>query len=143
MRINIYLEKDERNRLEKIKNRYHLSYSTIARLIVESYYPWINEQLEEHYIYEKKGYKTSIKPKKSIIVNKPSIVYTNAIKIFLKKDLKKYVDEKAFDQIQNRLYQNFEKEFDVDWNGAYMSHIIPKFIKTNKEYVKKLLESQD
>ena len=142
-RINIYLEKNERCKLDKIKNRYHLSYSTISRIIVEWYYKLIPEQLEECYIYGKKGYKTSIKPRHTgMQINKPSFVYTNALKIFLNKDMKKYVSQDMYDKVQNHIYQSFENEWDADWNGSYMNRMIPKFIKNNKEYVKKILENE-
>ena len=138
MRINIYLEKQEKKKLLEIKEKYHLSISTIARIVTSVYYLMIPNDLEEQYIYGKTGYKTSIKPRKiGLDIKKLSLVYTNSLKIFCKGDLKNYVDQKKYEKSQNMIYKQFDEEWDEDWNGSVLQRNMPKYIKQNREYYKK------
>ena len=143
MRINIYLEKLEKKKLCDLKEKYHLSFSTIGRIITETYYLMIPNELEESYIYGRTGYKTSIRPKKmGIDVKKVSVVYTNAIKMFLKGDIKKYISKEKYEKSNNMIYTRFQNEYDEDWNGNKLHRLFPKYIKQNPEYYRKLIENE-
>lgn len=139
-RVNIYLEAVEMKQLLKLKEKYHLSISTIANIIARVYMLLIPVELQDHYIYGRTGKKTSIKPRQlGIQATKLSVLYTNVLKMFLKKDIKKFVDEKTYEKTQNMIYKEFEETWDDDWNGSLMQRLMPKYMKQNKEYYKKVL----
>ena len=149
-RINIYLNGKEKKKINDLKNKYHLSYSTIANIITGVFYSCkeLQADLKDHYIYEDKtSTKTSIKPSrnKQIQYNyeKPAMIYTNALKIFLNEDLKKYIaNEKRRNQINNMIYSQFQNTYDDNWDGNRFCRQMPRFIRNNKEYIKKILENE-
>ena len=101
----------------------------------------------ETYIY-KNGKKTSIKtPKmfeKDSLFEKQkykSRYTTNVIKIYLKKDIKKYVnDPKLIEQYWNECNEKMTKTYDEFWD--YNKHIRyqRRMIRENKEYFRKALD---
>lgn len=143
MRINIYLEATEKKQLIKMKEKYHLSISTIADIIANVYYLIIPVELEEHYMYGRTGRKTSIKPREmGIKVRKKSVVYTNVLKLFLKGEIKKFADQKTYEISQNMIYKKFNETNDEDWNGSLLHRQLPKYIRQNPEYYRKILEGE-
>lgn len=149
-RLNIYLNGKERKKLNDLKNKYHLSYSTMANIITGVFYSCIELQshLKDHYLYEDKtSTKTSIKPSKEKQITydfeKPTMVFTNALKIFLNDDLKKYIeDERKRNKLLNMIYSQFQNTYDENWDGNTFCRQMPKFIRNNKDYIKKILESE-
>lgn len=144
-RLTIYLDKKDKKQLNELKEKYHLSYSTIARIITSWMYTAMGESLEQEYIYGKDGmYKTSIRPSSNkgniAPAKKPSLAYTNSIKIFLKKDIKKYLNEKKTEKLLNGIYRDLQNEYDENWNGNSYTRSFVRFVKQNKNYVKKLME---
>lgn len=149
LRLNIYLTPKDKNELTKIKYKYHLSYSTIARLVGEVMTCYMNNAvsiLNESYLYENDvgQCRTSIKPRKMIgqelKVKAPTIFYTNVLKIFARNEEEKYLDIKSLSKYQKELIKAFETEKDDNWNGNEWQRRLPKMIKQNKDYYKKLLE---
>lgn len=142
-RINIYLEAVEKKQLIKIKEKYHLSISTIADIIANVYMLIIPVELEEHYMYGRTGRKTSIKPREmGIRIRKKSVVYTNVLKLFLKGEIKKFVDQKTYEKTQNMIYKKFEETYDEDWNGSLLHRLLPKYIRQSPDYYKRILEDE-
>lgn len=154
-RLNIYLTYTDKKKLTELKNKYHLSYSTIASIIAkEMYNNGITpvETLCDHYFYEDdKSSKTCIKPKfsnelerQSYIqqIGKMTMYYTNVIKLFIRNELNKHTpwEQKQIDRITSRIYNEMQNTFDPNWDGNEFNRRMPKIIKANKEYYKKLLE---
>ena len=153
LRLNIYLTNEDKKQLSILKYKYHLSYSTIARLIAETLFsPQMKASLNETYIYtEDKGQtRTSIKPRKWTTLDQdkwitaPTIFYTNVLKLYLRNDLlnKRIVDKEEYPKFNKQLYKKFETEKDENWNGNEWQRKLPKFIKQNKEYYRKLLNEE-
>lgn len=153
LRLNIYLTSDDKKKLSILKYQYHLSFSTLARIIAENIISLKNKaSLNETYIYQNdKGQtRTSIKPRKwqnlhqENWITAPTIFYTNVLKLYLRNDLvnKKIVEDEDLPKINKHLYKCFEKEKDDNWNGNEWQRRLPKMIKQNKEYYKKLLEGE-
>lgn len=154
--LNVYLTNADRKELTKIKEKYHLSYSTIASIIVGELVRGSWDKLWDHYIYkEEKSTKTSIKPRNynnpdsNVICEfkdgrkiKTTLIYTNAIKTFTHNEIAKNlgIDEKEAEKRRSRIFNAFSNTYDPNWNGNQLSRFIPKFIRQNKAYVKKVLE---
>lgn len=150
-RINIYIEMKDKKKLDEIKYKYHLSYSTIANIIVYNYIhmdiateTFNYKTLQEKYIYGKKGTKTSIKPKTSYAeITKKSILFTNCLKIFIENDLEKYLsNEKKREKARNRIYADFQNRYEENWDGNRFQRIMPRIIKQNRQYYKRILENE-
>lgn len=151
VRLNIYLTHEDKQILNQIKYKYQLSYSTIARLIAENL---INaagtKELDGIYLYpnDKGQTKTSIKPRKfkgfEALVEHPTIFYTNAIKIYTRNDVEKklFLKETKYKKFLKDLERAFKEEKDPNWNGNEWQRRLPKLIKQNREYYKKILESE-
>ncbi len=151
VRLNIYLTYEDKKKLNEIKFKYQLSYSTIARLLgecIDSYANNTPKLLNERYLFtEDKGQtKTSIKPRKRIgyenFVKTPTIYYTNAIKLYTREKLREYMTDKNYSKFQKELEKAFKEEKDPNWNGNEWQRRIPRLIRQNKEYYKKILESE-
>ena len=110
MKINIYLSEEHKEKLNTISNKYRLSMSTIADILIcTTYYVYLhysknkveNEKILKEYIIKEGLKKTSIKPKSykneslynKAIENK-SIFTTNSLIIYLDRLANKYFDEK-------------------------------------------------
>lgn len=150
-RINVYLNGIDRKILNEIRDKYHLSYSTIANIIMDKIVYGNNARiLSDHYIYEKdNSTKTSIKPRhasKETYFGSGewpiTMMFTNGIKLFTRNEMTKYlgIDEKEQAKIKSQIYNEFQNTYDPNWNGNEWNRRIPKLIKANKEYYKKLLE---
>lgn len=147
--INIYLDPKEKKQLTELKDKYHLSFSTMANIIANIYYEILSNSLEETYLYntdtteriDKKlglmAKKTSIKPRDANKYRDKTKLYTNAILMFLKKD-KKYLGD-HFEKCNNKIYAEFQNTYDPNWNGNQLSRFIPRFIKQNPDYIQKLI----
>lgn len=151
VRLNIYLTYEDKQILNQIKYKYQLSYSTIARLIAENLINVAGTvQLDGIYMYpnDKGQTKTSIKPRKFIgfeaIVKHPTIFYTNVIKVYTRSDVEKrlFLKETKYKKFLKELEKSFKEEKDPNWNGNEWQRRLPKLIKQNREYYKKILESE-
>lgn len=141
-KINIYIDNKTKKRLDDIKYKYHLSYSTIINIITEKYYMVIPAILEEKYIYDKQGNKTSIKPRKQEY-KKPSLVMTNALMIFINKDLEKFLQDKRLrEKVNNFIYDDLQNTYEDNWDGNRFNRIMPKLLKNNRDYYKRILENE-
>lgn len=147
-RINVYLTYEERKKLTDLKNKYHVSFSTIADKIAEIYWIGTTTTFREKYLYQEKGIKTSIKPKFSNFENNVidqsstlSIYYTNVIKTFLNKDFSKWTgkDIKEQQKRESQVHNLLKNTWDENWDGNDFCKKFPRFIKANPKYTKKLL----
>ena len=143
-RINVNLTALDHKKLHEIKEKYHLSYSTIANILI-NWYAFIVPKDEYIYKDNDKERKTSIKPRT------PSTqkVYTNVIKLFTRNGLRDYIlkqegkpedKQKIYDKIMDGIYKQFKETYDENWNGNQQTRSFAKFIKKNPEYVKRLLD---
>lgn len=135
--VNIYITTTDRKRLEELKWKYHVSYSTIANTCVMKLAKCIGNQCG--YLYEEKGYKTSIKCKLEWELENISQLYTNCLKIFLKDEINKYVKEDN-GKIKSSILNELNNTWEENWNGNYFNRLMPRLVKKNKSYYKKLLE---
>lgn len=150
VRLNIYLTNEDKQILNQIKYKYQLSYSTIARLIGENLLSVINDvkELDAFYMYpnDKGQTKTSIKPRKfkgfEVWVIHPTIFYTNVIKLFTRNNVEKklFLKESKYKKFQKDLEKAFKEEKDPNWNGNEWQRRMPRLIKQNKPYYRKLLD---
>lgn len=143
-RINIYIDNKDKKRLNELKNKYHLSYSTIVNIIAEKYYMILSTKLQDCYLYGKENtYKTSIKPRGQERYEHPSFLYTNATRIFTKNELSEYVQDKTLIQkVNNFIYEEFDKTWDENWDGNHLQRSMPKIIKQNREYYRRILDEE-
>ena len=141
-RINIYLTPLEKKKMNDLKNKYHISFSTIARIVSEKTCMLINaNELEEQYTEGKEGLKTSIKPNNIKTWRKPSFIYTNTLKIFLNDKYEKYIKDKTkINKMKNFIYNEMQNTYEENWDGNRLNRIMPKLIKHNKNYYRRLLE---
>lgn len=152
-RLNIYLTPQDRKKLNEIKFKYHLSYSTIANIILIPMLVVMGKEYTNKYIYQKDegSQKTSIKPRQD---NYSTIVYTNALKLFCRNEYRKFLQdhnerkltekeqEKLYQDINNQIYKLFQDTYDPNWDGNELQRRMPKLIKANRQYYKKLLEDE-
>lgn len=146
--INIYLNKEDRKQMDLIKNKYQLSLTTIVDILCfETYHTFLQyaplqlDVLTDSYMYSK-GAKTSIKKPhvmsdKEIFKNQKhkSRFATNVLMIYLKKDIKKYVEyPNAAQEYWNRINNKMNNTKDEWW--GYNQHIRyeRRSLKENREY---------
>lgn len=146
IRLNIYLTVKDRKKMMEIKEKYHLSWSTIGNILTENIFMAMakkNIDIRNHYLYENDANisKTSIKPRNEYGYS--SMTYTNAIKVFCRDDLKNYMTDEETNKLKSKIYNEFQNTYDENWNGNQLSRFIPKFFKQNKSYSKKLLGLED
>lgn len=124
-----------------LKNKYHISFSTIANIVCEKTCMLINDrELQEQYTEGKEGIKTSIKPKYDKYI-KNSFIYTNVLKIFLNDKYEKYINDKTkINKMKNFIYNEMQNTYEENWDGNRLNRLMPKLIKHNKTYYRKLLE---
>lgn len=166
-RLNIYLSYQDRKILNEIRDKYHISYSTIAKVIFRHLV--INKNGKygfkiwaDHYYFEDdNSTKTSIKPRLYGETEKEfwdtltasdgwksggtCMMFTNVIKAFTRKDIARITGwtEKEIQKITSQIYNQFQQEYDPNWNGNAFAHQFTKFVKQNPEYTKKILGQGD
>lgn len=145
--INIYINKKDRHRILKMKQKYCLSLSTICDQIIFPIWKAIDtqeamEKFTKTYLYKTDfKEKTSIKPKKTDNFKISPKIYTNAIKMFINNDYSLVIKDKdRINRLRSELDTILNKTFDEYWNFNEISRTQIKFIKENKSYVRKLLE---
>lgn len=152
-RINIYLTKQEREQAKKVSNKYRVCLSTIADkcaywllylLIHYSNEETTNKILNE-YLQKQGNYKTSIKQKdKELLgqtIKKPSKYYSNALKIYLNHDIKKYIDN---NEAVNKYYQEIDRTLqttiDQFWNYNENIRMIRRAVRENPSYFERAIK---
>ena len=136
--VNIYLTKQDKKKLDELKWRYHVSYSTIANICAMCLVKYIGKK--DEYLYTDKGYKTSIKPRIEFEGINTSKLYTNALKMYLNKEIKKYTSEEINKIVTSKIANELQDTWEENWNGNYFNRLMPKLIRKNKQYYKKILE---
>lgn len=150
-RINIYLSYQDKQVLNEIRDKYHLSYSTIINIIFNHIAVGHLPLWMDHYYYEDdKSTKTSVKPRAmtedSYYKQLPmTMILTNVIKAFTRKEIQKLTGwkDKDIQKKNSQIYNEFQNTYDPNWNGNEWQRRMPRLIKQNKDYYKKLLESED
>ena len=158
-RINIYLTDEEKEYLQKKRNKYKVSLSTIAdKLSKITIYAFIHgadkptqDKLYNEKLYENKGSRTSIKPKhentekdliKELVKNK-IIFYTNVLKIYANKDIAKYVNKDYVDYYYQEIDKELNKCKEQYWDYNNFIRNSRRNLKENKEYYKKAIEQME
>lgn len=153
--INIYLTKQEKDKADKLTKKNLISLSTLADIV--SYWLFYViyhygkkedlEKLNTEYISSNGNYKTSIKPKLNdeylgqVLQNK-SKWCTNALKIYLNKEIAKYVnDPKAINSYYNKIDQKIQSKKEIAWNYNAVIRMQRRSLRENKEYFRKALET--
>ena len=108
--------------------------------------------MTEKYIYNEKGYRTSVKPKyyKDFIKSYEPVIkikgwqsklFTNLIKIWLKNNEYRWIDEKdIINKFRNMINSDLQKTYDQYWNYNEQIRNTRRMIKENKDYWKRALE---
>lgn len=152
--INIYLNTEERKSIDQVKNKYRLSLTTITDILVMvTMKAFLNtnnkeliERLKNEYLYTR-GRKTSIKqPKifsdKELFAKEQhkSRFATNVIMLYIKKDIKRYLNEEQQKEYWNDANKKLTTTTDTWWNYNNHIRLQRRMIRENKEYLKKALE---
>lgn len=164
--INVYLTYQDKKILNEIREKYHISYSCIAKVLLRCMMTNHDEKIgvliwTDHYFYKDNNqYKTSIKPRlwegekeawncwlKEIQNNNSNItmLLTNMLKTFTRNEIGKYTgwEEKTVQKIRSRIYNQFQQEYDPNWNGNAFARQFSRFAKRNPAYTKKVLGIED
>lgn len=148
-RLNVYLTPIDYKELNQIKEKYKLSFSTIGNILGEELH-LINIPTDKRLFKDENEKKTSLKPRNKSL---KAIELENAIKLFTRKKLKHYILDnlkgteeeklKIYSKIQDQIYKLFNETYDENYDGNKWNRIIPKFIKHNPKYTKRLLGIED
>ena len=152
--INVYLNKQQKQKADKVRIKYKISLSTLAGIVsYELVHSLISEskenmiqKLQDQYLQEKGNYKTSIKPREitgkdqylnQLIQNKNKFT-SNALIIYLDGKIKDYIDD------VNHYYANIDKKlsqaYDIYWDYNTIVRSQARAIRQNKKYYKRILE---
>lgn len=144
--INIYITPEQKIELDRICYKYKVSKSTIAEkvlFILTKHINWsagekrkeIQTKLGTTYIYENSGTKTSIKPKPSTthVLNafytNISKAYTNAVQIYLRKDIDKWIGKELTQKFYNDLNTELQKTNEPNWDFNRFRRQMAKYEK--------------
>lgn len=141
-RLNIYLSSNDKKELDKIKYKYHLSYSTIANIIAIalSRQEFTNQFCNDRLFTESTNKKTSIKPRLKYEAINNNIYFDNVVKCFLRRELKNYLNEEQYNRINTKIYNEFQNTYEENWEGNKWHRLLPRMIKQNKEYYRRILD---
>lgn len=146
-RVNVYLTKEERKQLTNTKYYYHISLSTIANILVDNLNIEDFKKYEQVLIYEnaKRNCQTSIKPRipgQKILIKNSLYLYTNILKLWIHNDFikKGFMTEKQFHKYYKNVLHEFETRKEDNWDGNEWNRKLPRHLKRNKEYYKRILE---
>lgn len=135
-RINLFLTKEDYNKLVELKYKYRLGIGYLVRIITKQVdcYPKLKKYiLETDNLYNtKKGMKkTSVKIPYHEEDNKTSF-YNNAVVMYLEKLHKQILDEKMYNKFNNQVIAIMQNTTDPLWfyNEHYrMTYLAKKFEK--------------
>lgn len=149
-KINIYISNETKQYLREIQEKYCLSFSAITNLIFNEYIKQTKKtnNLCDLLFDKEATNKTSIKPKNidfienfanhlnlskgnatKLLSNLIYLTATNKVKTFVRK----------YEDYKTSLYNEFQKSKDKYYKYNFYCRNQPRFIKQNREYVKKLL----
>lgn len=163
MNIDIYLTKTEKENLQKIMQKHHVSMSTIADILITTTYIYlqqngiqknINKLLEQEYLYKSEWDKHgTIRPKCfkeegwRNLITKRNMYTTNVIKIYIKKEISKYTNNENNKERTILYYQAINKELmqrkEQFWNYNTFIRSTRRAIRENKDYYKKAIELEE
>ena len=132
MLVNIYLTDAEKLKLNELSNKYKVSISTIADNVLKYLTKYLLADNRKDVIYlidnasmydRENNKKTSIKPKgekekdfiKTFYKNL-NRAYINSIKIYVNKDIKKYLTEKNANMFYQELNTSLQKTYEPNYN---------------------------
>lgn len=155
--INVYLNNEERKQIDNLKVKYQLSLTTITDILVmatmkvflQTNNKELIERLKNEYLYIP-GKKTSIKqPKifsdKELFAKEQhkSRFATNVIMIYLKKEIKNYVNEQLASKYWNDCNKKLTTTKDSFWNYNQHIRLQRRMLRENKDYFRKALENEN
>lgn len=153
-RFNIYITESEKDKANTIQQKYKISLSTMVSILAYTTYYCLKhygtkdlEDLQLEYVDTKCNYKTSIKPRcmkdteilAKLITNK-SIYLTNVLKLYLSRNIAKYLTKKGLEYYYNDIDKKFQTAKEVFWNYNNVVRSNARAIKNNKEYYQRLLK---
>lgn len=144
MLVNIYLTKDEKQKLNLMSRKYEVSISTICENLLfyfTKYALFKNKTLcmsiGKEYKYNENGTKTSIKPKENPtnkeLYGNYTKAYTNVVKIYLKKHLNNYMENA--EEFYNDLNKKLQKLNEPNWDYNH-------FVRSMKRYETKRTQTR-
>ena len=151
-KINIFLTKDEKSQIETKMRHYHVSMSNIAQKVSWAILKAIiqkltlNEdvksQILDGYLYPSGNYKTSIKPQDKDTIEqftqKKSIFYTNCLKIYVNRELKKYFNDDGCQMIQNYINDELQKSKETFYDYNNFCRNSQRYNRENKDYIERM-----
>ena len=143
MTINIYLNLQEKMKLRAISTKNEVSTSTIAENVLFYFTKYLLNQengkeiiqkFGNEYIYMEKGGKTSIKPRvdptNNGLYKNITKAYTNVLKIWLKKDVKNWINKEYVEKFYTDLNRTLQQTKEPNWDYN-------RFIRCMKRYERK------
>lgn len=151
--INIYIRKDKKEQIDKMKLRYQLSLTTIVDILVFETYKLLNDpkdntlinKFKGNYIYLKTA-KTSIKePKVYSMLNmthrEKCIFATNVLECYMRKDFKQYIkDQTKLNKYYCKCDRKMTDTYEENWNYNNFIRMQRRMLRANKDYFRKALE---
>ncbi len=164
--INVYLTHSDKKFLSEIREKYHISFSTIAKVLLRILMLNNDDKFSvliwaDHYFYQDKNqYKTSIKPRlwenekdywnevKTIngwTSGGITMILTNMLKAFTRSEIGKLTGwpENIVNKRKSQIYNQFGQEYDPNWNGNAFAHQFVRFARKNPEYTRKIIGGQN
>lgn len=142
-RVYIYILEKDKPEINKLRQTYHVSLSTLADTFANKYmfYKEMQDQMESYII--KGGTYTSIRPKNDVHNFKENIniIYTNAIHIFINKLDKNILKENSYKAVREVINKELQSKREQFWQYNEQIRNQRRMLKENKEYWKKAVES--
>lgn len=153
-KINIYLTDEQKKAIAKKCAWYKVSTSTIVDKVVYRFLSEIKEGYDEFrnslfidFLYRDTGRKkTSVKPTifKSFKFTHPNKLATNCLLVWLKKDLKRFIqDDKKCQRIYSLIDDDLNKAYDKFWNYNEQIRNMRRMLKDDKNYWKRAIEQEE
>lgn len=127
MLVNIYLTPEEKYKLNAISKKHQVSLSTIAEKVLFYFTKYalpydklLCMEIGEEYKYMNNGKKTCIKPKidpcNNNLYKNLTRAYTNALKIYLHKNIDKYTEKQNVEKYYNDVNTSLQKTEEKNWD---------------------------
>lgn len=156
-RINIYISPLAKKQLDKIKAKYHVSYSTIIQTLNTDVINWykteqnsiFNEMTQKYFYKDENRQKTSVRPnctpilENYLTIEHISKLYTNTAELLINKELQTRLENemlKPFNKIKQKLGNELAKKRETYYNYNAVVRNNARSIRENKEYWKRILE---
>lgn len=146
--INIYITREQKLELDRICYKYQVSKSTIAEKLLFILTKYINrsefrkekqEELGNQFMYTQSGQKTSIKPKPETtrtlenFYTNMSKAYTNALQIYLRKHVERWVGKENIQDFYNDLNKELQKTNEPNWDFNRFRRQMAKYEKGKQQ----------